>query len=104
LLGAVLYCAPYEKEMGNAIVKNSFPEMRLLAVPAKFRNRGIAGKLIQFCEEKACREGWQSLTLHTTILMQTAKQMYERRGYVRYPDIDFEPMTGFIVLGYKKNF
>jgi hypothetical protein len=34
--------------------------------------------------------------------MQTAKQMYERRGYTRYPDIDFEPVAGFVAWGYWK--
>ena len=104
ILGAVLYCPPYEKQMGNAIVKNPFPEMRLLAIPPEFRNRGLAGRLIDFCEEKARSSGSQTITLHTTVLMQTAKQMYERRGYLRYPEIDFEPVPGFIVWGYRKDF
>jgi len=104
ILGAVLYCPPYERKMGNAIVKNPFPEMRLLAVPPRSRNRGIGAKLIDYCEEKARASGSPTITLHTTVLMQTAKQMYERRGYKRFEEIDFEPVPGFIVWGYKKVF
>jgi ribosomal protein S18 acetylase RimI-like enzyme len=103
IVGAVLYCPPAEKQMGKAMVKNPFPEMRLLAVPPEFRNHGIAGLLIDFCEEKARQSGSKVITLHTTVLMQTAKAMYERRGYQRYEAIDFEPVPGFIVWGYKKN-
>ncbi|HEY9713739.1 MAG TPA: GNAT family N-acetyltransferase [Chroococcales cyanobacterium] len=101
-VAAVLYCPPYEKVMGKALVKNPFPEMRLLAVPPEHRNRGLAGRLIEFCEQRAVESGWKTITLHTTVLMQTAKQMYERRGYIRYTDIDFEPVPDFIVWGYRK--
>jgi len=104
IFGAVLYCQPYEKQMGGAIVKNPFPEMRLLAVPSQFRNHGVAGKLIQYCEDRARSAGSPTITLHTTVLMQTAKQMYERRGYIRYPDIDFTPVPGFVVWGFRKDF
>jgi len=38
----------------------------------------------------------------TTVLMQTAKSMYERRGYVRSVELDFEPAPGFVVWGYTK--
>lgn len=103
ILAAVLYCAPYEKQMGDAFVKNPFPEMRLLAVPEEHRNRGLAGQLIEYCEAKARAEGSPTITLHTTVLMQTAKQMYERRNYLRYPEIDFEPIPGFVVWGYRKD-
>ncbi len=102
ILGAVLYCPPYEKKMGDRVVKNPYPEMRLLAVPAKNRNRGIAARLIEHCELVAKQSGSKTMTLHTTVLMQTAKQMYEKRGYVKYPEIDFEPVPGFVVWGYRK--
>jgi len=93
--GSVLFCPP-----DSGVVKNELPEMRLLAVPPEFRNLGIANRLIEECERRAASSG--GLTLHTTQLMTTAKAMYERRGYTRFQEIDFEPVPGFIVLGYKK--
>lgn len=104
IAGAVLYCEPTEWKLHEKTIKNPFPEMRLLAVLPEFRNLGIAAKLIDYCESRAQKEGFSALTLHTTILMQTAKAMYERRGYSRYTDIDFEPTKGFHVWGYKKDF
>jgi len=104
IVGSVLYCPPYERKMGSAIVKNPFPEMRLLAVPPEHRNKQIAGQLIEYCETQARESGSPTITLHTTALMDTAKQMYERRGYLRYPEIDFEPVPGFLVEGYRKDF
>jgi ribosomal protein S18 acetylase RimI-like enzyme len=102
IVGAVLFCPPYQKVLGSTLVKNIYPEMRLLAVPAEHRNLGVGAKLINECENKAKNEGFAAITLHTTILMQTAKLMYERRGYSRYPAIDFEPTPGFTVWGYIK--
>jgi|688.fasta_scaffold1088353_1 ribosomal protein S18 acetylase RimI-like enzyme len=101
-LGAVVYCPPYEKEMGDRVVRNPFPEMRLLAIAPSARNRGIAAQLINECEERARKEGFSAITLHTTSLMVTAKSMYERRGYKRYPEIDFSPAENFYVMGYIK--
>jgi len=36
--------------------------------------------LITACEQRERDEGFAAITLHTTVLMQTAKSMYERRG------------------------
>lgn len=102
LAACVILCPPYEKQMGDRIIKNPCPEMRLLAVSQQQRNKGLAGRLIDFCEAKAKEDGFESMSLHTTQLMLTAKAMYERRGYERFPEIDFEPVPGFTVWGFKK--
>ncbi len=104
IVGAVLLCPPYEMVRGDTLVKNVYPEMRLLAVAKDFRNLGIGARLIDECEKLAQSKGFETITLHTTVLMQTAKLMYERRGYSRYPEIDFQPTPGFVVWGYKKQF
>lgn len=104
IVATVLFCQPYEWNVGTQVVKNPFPEMRLLAVLPEFRNYKVGAKLIDVCEERARAEGFSAITLHTTKLMTTAKAMYERRGYVPYPEIDFEPVTGFTVWGFKKDF
>lgn len=95
IVGTTLYCGP-----NAGAVKSEYPEMRLLAVHPEARNLGIANLLIDECERLAASSG--TMILHTTKLMVTAKAMYERRGYQRYPEIDFEPAPGFIVWGFKK--
>jgi len=95
--GSVLLCPPK-----GSLGQQELPELRLLAVAPEFRNQGVANVLIEECERRSAVSG--GLTLHTTHLMKTAKAMYERRGYVRYPEIDFEPVPGFVVWGYKKLF
>ncbi|MBS1994068.1 MAG: GNAT family N-acetyltransferase [Cyanobacteria bacterium SZAS LIN-3] len=102
IVASVLYCKPYEWIIGEQTVKNVYPEMRLLAVLPECRNLKVGARLIEVCEEKARTEGFDAITLHTTVLMQTAKAMYERRGYLPYPAIDFSPVPGFTVWGFKK--
>ncbi|MBU6450150.1 MAG: GNAT family N-acetyltransferase [Cyanobacteria bacterium REEB67] len=103
IAGAVLFCPPYERVMGGELVKNPYPEFRLLAVSPDFRDMGIGAMLIDACEEMVKAEGSKAITLHTTVVMETARLMYERRGYTRFTDIDFSPAPNFIVMGYKKD-
>ena len=102
LMGSVVYCPPYERQIAGKTIRNPYPEMRLLSVLPSRRNQGIGGRLIQACENKAKEDQAEAITLHTTNLMSTAKAMYERRGYSRFKAIDFEPAPGFIVFGYIK--
>ena len=103
IAAAVLFCPPYEKTMAGLLVKNPYPEFRLLGVDPDFRNMGIGNLLILECERMALEAGYKTMSLHTTELMQTAKNMYERRGYQRFVDIDFSPAPNFVVMGYKKD-
>jgi GNAT superfamily N-acetyltransferase len=102
LIGSVIYCPSYEREIAGKIVRNPFPEMRLLSVLPQHRNKGLAARLIEVCEKRARDSQEEAITLHTTRLMQVAKAMYEKRGYARFPQIDFEPKEGFVVWGYIK--
>lgn len=102
IAATVVYVPPSERNLGGRVVKNDYPEMRLLSVLPRLRQRGLADQLITACETRARGEGHTAITLHTTSLMTTAKAMYERRGYSRFPEIDFEPVAGFVVWGYIK--
>jgi len=63
--------------------------IRLLAVDNAFRGKGVGKALAQFCIERARELGKTRIVLHTTRAMQTAWAMYERLGFVRFPEIDF---------------
>lgn len=67
--------------------------MRLLAVTAQCRGRGIGSALTRHCIERAQALGRSRLILHTTRAMQVAWSMYERCGFRRFPDIDFAQGT-----------
>ena len=63
--------------------------IRLLAVDNAARGKGVGKALTQFCIERARELGKARIVLHTTLMMQTAWAMYERLGFVRFPEIDF---------------
>jgi ribosomal protein S18 acetylase RimI-like enzyme len=102
IAGSVILCPSYEKMMGDKLLRNPYWEMPLLAVLPEFRKEGVGARLITACENQIAAFGQDVITLHTTTIMKTAAAMYQRRGYDRYPEIDFEPVPGFVVYGYRK--
>jgi predicted N-acetyltransferase YhbS len=79
------------------------PEVRLLAVAPEARSQRIGGALMQECIRRARSLGASCLNLHTTDMMQVAKQMYERMGFVRAPELDFHPDPSVTVKAYRLN-
>lgn len=104
IAGAVILFQPYTLNLGDKIVINPFSEMRLLAVEPNRRNSGVGAFLIEECERIVMERGEKAITLHTTDLMKTAKAMYLRRGYLRYPEIDFNGLGGVEIIGFIKEF
>src|SRR5229473_2200647 len=79
----------------------SYPEVRLLAVPPAERGNGIGRGLMEECKLRARNMGARWLGLHTTEVMQSARRMYERMGFVRVPESDFRPAPNWVVMGLK---
>jgi GNAT superfamily N-acetyltransferase len=78
-----------------------WPEVRLLAVLPEARGHGIGRALMEECIRRAREAGAEALTLHTTDLMQTAMRLYERMGFQRVPELDYHPVEGVTVKGYR---
>jgi len=76
--------------------------IRLLAVSPAARGMGIGKALTQYCIEQAQTLGRSKVCLHTTKSMQTAWGMYERKGFVRFPEIDFKQGT-LEIFGFNLN-
>lgn len=73
---------------------------RLLAVNPETRGQGIGKKLIQACFDQVRQEGFKCLVIHSTEYMMTAWKMYERMGFEKFPEIDFEE-AGVHVHGFR---
>jgi ribosomal protein S18 acetylase RimI-like enzyme len=65
--------------------------IRLLAVRPEFRQMGVGHKLLEECVRRSRAFGSSTIGLHTTKIMEIARKMYERRGFVRVPKFDFHP-------------
>lgn len=78
-----------------------WPEIRLVAVALEARGRGVGAALVNECLRRARLAGAPTVTLHTTDLMATAVRLYERLGFVRAAELDFQPAPGVTIKGYR---
>ncbi|WP_298829231.1 N-acetyltransferase [uncultured Piscinibacter sp.] len=73
--------------------------IRLLAVDPACRGGGVGRRLTQACIDLARADGQGQVILHTTRAMQVAWGLYERLGFVRAEELDFQqqdlPVFGF---------
>jgi GNAT superfamily N-acetyltransferase len=100
LAGAVTYYPDATKET-NTAWPASWAVFRLLAVHPTARGRGVGRLLTEECLRRARVAGCVAVGLHTTQLMNVARAMYERIGFVRVPELDFFPVPQFRVMAYR---
>jgi GNAT superfamily N-acetyltransferase len=82
-----------------------YPEIRMLAVTPQARGKGVAAALISECIRRAKAQGHHSIGLHTADFMKSAMKLYERLGFERIQQFDFEPANdGIIVKAYRLTF
>jgi ribosomal protein S18 acetylase RimI-like enzyme len=75
--------------------------IRLLAVDPTIRKGGIGRALTEHCIERARSQRAPAIGLHTTKEMEVARAMYERMGFERAPEYDFEPSPDLLVEAYQ---
>jgi ribosomal protein S18 acetylase RimI-like enzyme len=82
----------------------AFPEgwavVRLLAVHTEYRGRGIGLALMEECIRRCHQAKISTIGLHTTELMDIARRMYEKMGFMRFTESDFHPAPGITVMAY----
>jgi ribosomal protein S18 acetylase RimI-like enzyme len=94
--GELLGCVDFIAEMaqyGSGGTAGAIPDaagMRLLAVDPQYRGQGTGKALTQFCIQRARDLEKASVILHTTRAMEHAWAMYERLGFERLVEIDFQ--------------
>jgi ribosomal protein S18 acetylase RimI-like enzyme len=103
IVGSVLIvpAEPVMEVLESTAMHPGFQEVRLLAVTPAVRGQGIGKALMLTCIERAHSAGENAITLHTSDLMQTAKNMYERMGFKRDPKMDYYPSEDIVVKGYR---
>jgi GNAT superfamily N-acetyltransferase len=80
---------------------NGWAGIRLLAVHPAYRGRGIGRALMEECIRRCRTQGIATIGLHTTEMMDVARRMYERMGFVRVPGFDFYPRPDVVVMAYR---
>jgi ribosomal protein S18 acetylase RimI-like enzyme len=98
LLGAVTFVSadsPYAEVTGPGEAG-----FRMLAVDPAARGRGVGEALVRTCIGRAAALGCSVLRLSTRPDMAAAHRLYQRLGFYRTPDLDWEPMPGSRLLTY----
>ena len=80
---------------------NGWAGIRLLAVHPTYRGRGIGRALMEECIRRCRKQGIATIGLHTTEMMDVARRMYEKMGFVRVPELDVHPGPGVVVMAYR---
>ncbi|MFT4415687.1 GNAT family N-acetyltransferase [Fredinandcohnia humi] len=75
-----------------------YPEIRMLAVAPEARGKGVASALLSECIQRSKVKGYQTIGLHTGDFMQNALKLYEKHGFERLPQYDFEPANDGIIV------
>jgi GNAT superfamily N-acetyltransferase len=88
---------------GDAIVRlpPDWAWVRAVGVRPTALGTGVAAAIMDYCAESAAVSA-TALALHTMDFMPAAVRLYERLGYERVPEWDFEAGTGaFTAVAYR---
>ncbi|MDN3026656.1 GNAT family N-acetyltransferase [Streptomyces sp. S.PB5] len=105
-IGTVTYVSP----VGGLMAELSRPgeaEIRMLGVARAARGRGAGEALVRACVDRAkATEGCTGMVLSTQPVMHAAHRIYERLGFVRAPERDWQPIEGddFTLVTYELTF
>ena len=100
IAGSAALHAPDAAAYGDLAELAPWPEVRLVAVDPNLRGRGVARALVEECIRRARASGATALGLHSSRSMRDAVRLYERMGFVRDPEHDFQPPGAELVEGY----
>jgi ribosomal protein S18 acetylase RimI-like enzyme len=76
-------------------------EFRMLAVSAEARGRGVGEALTRAVLERTAELGLTGVVLSSSTEMTTAHRIYERLGFHRTPDKDWQPTPEITLLTYR---
>jgi ribosomal protein S18 acetylase RimI-like enzyme len=99
LLGTVTWCPPGSPDRQTSAHDHQ-GEFRTLSVAPTARRRGVAQALVTDCLRRARETGLTEMTLCSLPEMTPAHRLYASFGFVRRPDLDFEPEPGLILWGF----
>ena len=89
LLGGVTYVADERSPFAEHSVDGA-ASIRMLAVDGAFRRSGAGEALVRECIERATRDGRAEVFLHSTPWMTAAHKLYEKLGFVRDTEHDWD--------------
>ena len=101
VLGAVTICP--EGSPWREIAAAHEGEFRMLAVAPEAQGGGVGEALVRFCLDRMREVGCAAVVLSSLAEMSGAHRIYERLGFHRVPDRDWEPYAGVRLIAYRKD-
>ncbi|GAE35522.1 GNAT family N-acetyltransferase [Halalkalibacter akibai] len=103
IVGSVALFPPHSNAYEGLVDDIDYSEIRLLAVKPEARGKGVARALIDECIARTKAKKLDAIGLHTADFMESAITLYNRMGFERLPQYDFEPANdGVIVKAFRK--
>jgi predicted N-acetyltransferase YhbS len=99
VLGTVTICR--EGSPWREIALADEGEFRMLAVAPRAQGQGIGEALARLVLDRFREEGATAVVLSSTPLMGAAHRLYDRLGFGRCPQRDWEPMPGVRLLAFR---
>ena len=98
-VGSVTWCPP-----GSAwreVARLGEGEFRMLAVAPGHQGRGIGEALVRHCLARSVEAGHAAMVLCSLPGQRGAHRVYERLGFVRDPTLDWQPVPGVDLWGFR---
>ena len=102
ILGCVTICPPGSP--WRELAGTDEGEFRMLAVAPEARGRGVGEALARMCLDRFRADGARGVVICSLPQMKAAHRIYERLGFRRAPELDWEPMPGVELHGYRIDF
>lgn len=100
IVGSVMLFPPSADAYAGAARPVSWPEVRMLAVAPTARGSGVGQLLMDECIRRARADGADTIGLHTSESMRGAMRLYDRMGFERVTEFDFQPEGAELVEAY----
>ena len=97
MLGCVTYVPGVDNRFAELEVEGE-AGFRMLGVAPAAQRRGVGEALVRACIARAREAGRRGLAISTGRDMLSAHRLYERLGFRRAPDRDFDPVPGVHLL------
>jgi ribosomal protein S18 acetylase RimI-like enzyme len=99
IVGTVTFCPPGSTYRETA--SDGEGEFRMLAVAKHARGRSVGRLLVERCVER-CREfGCEQIVLCTMPEMESAQRLYTALGFARDDTLDWSPVPGVQLIGFR---
>ena len=99
LLGTVTWCPP-GSPFREISTRDDQAEFRTLSVAPEARGRGVGSALVDWCITEARTTGLSEILICSLPVMLPAHRLYQSRGFVRRPDLDWSPFPDVVLWGF----